>query len=172
MRLHTRTHPGMILFIVLILTVALLVIAACGGGGASAPAEEPSAGEETDSSQGQGGKEVPTMPAANFAAPTTMIDATKVAAEADSTPEAEEVDLEYGGQIYTRRCAECHGDALEGIAGEAVPIAAYELDEDGLTDLLRTGGGFGPEHLFGLDKVSPEGITALQAHMQTLTESE
>ena len=167
MRLHTRTRPKSRHSVILFVTVALLVVSACGGGGTDGPE-----GASVETPQGNGGRVVPTMPSAQFAQPTTMIDATKVA-ETAATPEPEQaVDLEFGGQIYGRQCADCHGETLEGAAGKAEPIAVYELDKGALTDLLRTGGGYGPEHLFGLDKVSPEGITALQAYMQTLLESE
>ena len=155
-----------------LVAVVLLVASACGGGGAASPGTGDS-GSGVGSGQARGGRVVPTMPVAQFAQPTTMIDPTKVAGQA-VTPKAEqaEIDLEFGEQVYARLCVECHGEALGGVAGKAEPIVAHELDESGLTDLLRTGGGYGNEHLFGLDKVSPEGITALQAYMQTLLESE
>jgi mono/diheme cytochrome c family protein len=110
------------------------------------------------------------MPAASFGQPTTMIDPTKVA-ESESTPEPEEVDVEFGGQVYSRLCSDCHGEALEGMSGKAEPIDAYELDTEALTNLLRTGGGFGNAHIFGLDKVSPEGIASLQAYLETIDET-
>lgn len=155
--------------IIPVLIVAVLFAAACGGG--AEPAGQPAAEEGATPAQTQGGRVVPTMPAARFAQPTTMIDPTKVA-EREPAPAVEEADVEFGRQIYTRLCAECHGDALEGVAGEAEPIETYELDRAALTDLLRTGGGFGPEHLFGLDKVSPEGISALQAYLESLIAGE
>ncbi len=162
-------RPGILNTLLPLLLVALLA-SACGGGG-GAPASEPAAADEATAAPANAGRVVPTMPAARFAAPTTMIDATKVA-ESGATPEPGEVDVEFGGQVYTRLCADCHGDALEGVSGKAEPIDAYTLDEDALADLLRTGGGFGPEHLFGLDKVSPEGIASLQAHLQSIGASE
>jgi mono/diheme cytochrome c family protein len=162
-----RSHAGTRLeVVVLLLVLALLLISACGSGGASTTAEEPRAGE-----QAAGSRVVPTMPAARFAQPTTMIDPTRVAG-ITTTPEVEEVDVEFGAQVYTRLCADCHGESLEGEGDKAAPIDLYELDEAALTNLLRTGGGYGREHLFGLDKVSPEGIKALHAYMQTLTASE
>lgn len=150
------------------LTAAILMLAACGGGGA-----EPDAGAEAEATTApaNAGRVVPTMPAARFAAPTTMIDATKVA-ESAATPEPEAADAAFGEEVYARLCADCHGEQLEGVAGKAEPIDAYALDVTALTDLLRTGGGNGPEHIFGLDKVSPEGIASLQAYLETLVESE
>lgn len=154
-----------------VLLAVLLTVSACGRGGGGAPAEEPSGAVEAEATATRSPREVPTMPAAQFAQPTTMIDPTKVA-ERGSTPEVEVVDPAFGAQVYVRLCADCHGEALEGIPGEAEPIEVYALNREELTDLLRTGGGYGPTHLFGLDKVSPEGIASLQAHLESLGESE
>jgi mono/diheme cytochrome c family protein len=95
-----------------------------------------------------------------------MIDATKVAGS-ESTPEPGEPDVEFGATTYARLCAECHGDEGEGVADKGQAVAAMD-SEAALEDLLRTGGGYGPEHLFGPDKISPDGIMALHAFMETL----
>ena len=149
--------------ILLVLLLAALLAAACGGqaattgeGTATAPA-----------APGRGERVVPTMPPAQFAQPTTMIDLTRVAG-AQTTPVPQEVDVEFGGQIYSRLCADCHGAAGEGAAGKGEAVAGAELDEAGLVNLLRTGGEYGREHQFGIEKVSPSGIKALHAWMQTL----
>src|SRR5690606_8344733 len=99
---------------------------------------------------------VPTMPAARFAMPTTMITvapstAVTETAEATATPEPQAgptVDLARGERLYNDRgCAECHGPAGEGVEGQGAAIAGTPLSEDEFTDLLRTGGGIGPDHL-------------------------
>jgi mono/diheme cytochrome c family protein len=158
------------LVLVVFAFVILLLLVACGGNAESTEAE---ATEEVQATTepATSGRQVPTMPAARFAAPTTMIDATRVAQSA-ATPEAAEVSIEFGEQVYSRLCADCHGEALEGVSGSAEPIDAYESDEGSLTDLLRTGGGFGPDHIFGLDKVSPQGIASLHAYLQSIDEGE
>lgn len=149
-----------------LLLVLLIGASGCGGSGSGggvdtgAVDEAPAAGS---------GRVVPTMPAAQFAAPTTMIDATKVAGSR-TTPTPVEADIVNGEAVYVRLCQECHGDNLEGVAGKAEPITEYTLDHSGLTDLLRTGGGYGPEHLFGLDKVSPASILDLQTYLVSLAE--
>ena len=151
----------------LLMMGVMLFAAACGGGGNEGAPASGSDDSALESTAAQSGRAVPTMPAAQFAAPTTMIDATKVA-ESAATPAVKEVDVVFGGQVYTRLCADCHGEALEGMSGKAEPIDAYELDTEALTNLLRTGGGFGNAHIFGLDKVSPEGIASLQAYLETI----
>ena len=84
---------------------------------------------------------VPTMPAARFAMPTSMIDSAKnstttVAAgeavtatvAAAGTPEAPAVDLTAGNAIYTnRKCAECHGEQGEGVADKGKAVAGTAL---------------------------------------------
>jgi mono/diheme cytochrome c family protein len=165
MRILTGRRLGISSMFVLGLTILALVVASCSSGdGGAASNSEPS--EQMGEDRG-----VPTMPAASFGQPTTMIDPTKVA-ERDATPEPDEVDAASGEQVYSRLCADCHGEALEGVSGSAEPIDEYESDVASLTDLLRTGGGFGPDHIFGLDKVSPQGIASLHAYLQALDEEE
>jgi mono/diheme cytochrome c family protein len=160
-----RIHAGTRGFVAVVMLVVMVLVAACGGGGSASTGS--AGGSEESATSAPSGRVVPTMPAAQFAAPTTMIDATKVA-EASSTKEPAEADAAFGGDVYTRLCADCHGEALEGVSGKAEPIETYSLDEAGLDDLLRTGGGYGNDHIFGPDKVSPEGIRSLQAYLETL----
>ncbi len=109
------------------------------------------------------------MPALALAQPTTMIDLTRVAQTTPAAAQANaQPDVEAGGQIYARHCAECHGAAGEGVPDKGGAVAGLEMDEAALSTLLRTGGEYGPTHLFGIDKVSPDGIKALYAWMQTL----
>ena len=148
--------------------LALFVLAfAASACGSSDDSSGDSASSDSAQSENSGGRRViPTMPPARFAAPTTMIDATKVAGS-ESTPEPGEPDIEFGTQTFSRLCAECHGDAGQGVADKGEAVGAMDSEEE-LDDLLRTGGGYGPEHLFGPDKISPDGIMSLHAFMQTL----
>ncbi len=170
MKNYTRKTNGLrFLGFILLILVLLSSGSACGGRG-SKSADGAGAGDSaTEAPKESGGKIEPTRPVAKFAAPTSMIDATKVAqTESDATPEPKEPDMVYGGVLYTKLCIECHGSALAGVEGKAEPIASYNLDEAGLNDLLRTGGGFGNDHIFGLDKISPEAVFDLQAYLETL----
>ncbi len=112
------------------------------------------------------------MPAPRFAAPTTMIDATKVAqSKSDATPEPEpEPDLAFGEAAYIRLCVDCHGDDGTGVADKAETIVGVELDQAAFVDLMRAGGGYGNEHIFGPSKISDDGIVSLLAYVQTLSE--
>lgn len=150
------------------LLIALLLtwlLSACGGDSA---AEDGATGESAPGARA--GREIPTMPAAQFAAPTTMIDPTKVAAAAGETPEAAGADLATGESAYMRLCAECHGDDGTGIADTGSAVTGLNLDAEAMETLLRTGGGFGNEHIFGPSRISEDGIVALAAYMQTLGE--
>lgn len=149
-----------------VLMLAALLVAACGGSGAAPGGTEGQATTAPDTPTREG-RVAPTMPALNLAQPTTMIDATKLA-EKQATPSAEVINVEFGAQVYERHCAECHGAAGEGVADKGEAVAGVEMDEAALATLLRTGGEYGPDHLFGIDKVSPDGIKALHAWMQTL----
>ncbi len=156
------------LLVALALSFILLFAAACGGGGDEAANESAVAAEEQDDSGGG----LPTMPAARFAAPTTMIDATKVAEnEGDATPEpGGELDLAQGEDAYARLCAECHADDGTGVAEKAETIVGVELEQAAFVELLRAGGGYGNEHIFGPTKISDDGIDSLLAYVQTLSE--
>lgn len=181
----TRT-PFFLLTIGLLLA---LVLGACGRRDDS-PSPPPAGGAAP--------REVPTMPAARFAQPTTMIGsgaAQPAAAEpADdaeangedaepATPEPEEeaaseatpapptVDLERGANIYqVRGCHECHGAQAEGIPGEGSALAGLTLSESEFTTILRTGGSgrLGSGHLYGPSAISPGGMSALYAWLESL----
>lgn len=144
--------------------LAALIAAACGGQARSGG----SGGEAAPATQGREARVVSTMPPLQMAQPTTMIDATRVA-ELHATPSPQQtIDVELGGRVYTRLCVECHGAEGEGVPDKGKAVAGVEMDAAALSTLLRTGGKLGPDHLFGLDKVSPEGVKALHAWMQTL----
>lgn len=183
-----------------ILLIVALMMAGCGGrGGASQAAREEPA--------------VPTMPAAQFAQPTTMITAeteaeleaeveaeteaeaeaeTEAETEAEAEAETEAADVAVadtestdtdaaeaagaaltaeqarGLELYTtRKCGDCHGAAAEGVDGQGPPIAGTALTLDEFTDLLRTGGEIGPDHLYGPMMISPSGVNAIHAWLQS-----
>ena len=159
---RSRFAPLCALFLV------VLLLAACGGGSRTDDgAAGAAAGESAQSGRVRGA--APTMPAAQFAAPTSVVDATKVA-ETAATPEANEPDLDLGASAYARLCAECHGAAGEGVADKGSAVTGLALSEAEVTDLLRTGGGYGNEHIFGPSKISEDGIAGLTAFMATLGE--
>jgi mono/diheme cytochrome c family protein len=161
-----------------LLFTALLVVA-CGGSNANT--------EETEGDQ-PAAAAVPTMPRASFTAvavqsvltrtgsptSTTGLTATaEVTASAATTTTAsataDPATLERGARAYERNgCAECHGAAGEGVAGQAAAIAGTTLSEVEFTDVLRTGGGLGNSHIFGPSDISPGGMSALYAYVQSL----
>ncbi|HXF62274.1 MAG TPA: c-type cytochrome [Caldilineaceae bacterium] len=154
-----------------LVAATLAGLSACGGGSSNRNAASSAATTRA----------VPTMPAARFAMPTTMITvaprvAVTATAEATATSEPQAgptVDLARGERLYNDRgCAECHGPAGEGVEGKGAAIAGTALSEDEFTDLMRTGGGIGPDHLYGPSAISPSGMTALHAWLQSLPPAE
>jgi len=183
--MKNTTYPWFWRIALGVLTVVLL--AACGRGGDSDAAATP--------------RVVPTMPAAQFAMPTSMITpqaatgaasaataavtaevtgeataeatgevaATETVAEAATPPPAPTVDLTRGATVYTNRgCAECHGDQGQGVADKGSAIAGTPLIEADFTDIMRTGRDIGPDHIYGPSAISPGGMTALHAWLQSL----
>jgi hypothetical protein len=178
--------------------IALVLQLGCGGSSTS----DPSGSTAETSAAETSGRAVPTMPAARFAQPTTMItvaDSTGVTgtdtitnsdaitgtdAITDSetmtvpetvetpVPAADAADLERGERAYVRHCVECHGEQGTGVADKGPALTDLALSQDEFVDLLRTGGGLGPEHLFGPQKISPGSIDALYMYVLTLAESE
>jgi mono/diheme cytochrome c family protein len=142
-----------------------VLLAGCGSGGAQGGAGSPSSAA----------KEVPTMPAARFAMPTTMITVapsqTVTATVAAVTPAPVAPDLARGEGLYASKgCAECHGAQGEGVAGKGSVVAGTPLDYQAFEDLMRTGasGELGPDHLYGPSAISPSGMAALHAWLQSL----
>jgi len=165
MRKKTRigaAYASPSVFIVWLL--AALLIVACGG--QAGPSGAATSGESA--APARTARVVPTMPPAQFAQPTTMINPTRVA-ELRATPSPErEADLELGAQVYARLCSECHGPEGEGVTDKGKTLTGLAMEEADLVTLLRTGGEAGRDHLFGYDRISSEGITALHAWLRTL----
>lgn len=94
------------------------------------------------------------------------------AAEEEATPTPEPVvDLERGANMYqVRGCNECHGEQAEGVPGEGSALAGLTLSEREFTTVLRTGGGgeLGSGHLYGPSTISPGGMSALYAWLESL----
>ena len=161
-RLRTLMIP------LLVMAIALLPLAACRGSDADSTGDSADAPAAQEQQEGGG---VPTMPAAQFAAVEAEVDLTKVAetAEEATTEPDDEADLTLGASAYERLCVECHGTAGEGVADKGEAITGVDIDIPALVDLLRTGGGYGNEHIFGPAKISDDGIASLFAFMQTLS---
>jgi mono/diheme cytochrome c family protein len=160
---------------VLCLYLLTLLLAACGGG---ATTSNDGAGESADSFSAPA---VPTMPPARFTAVgqqsvmtqtvavTTTAPVTVAAVITADAPAAGSAELTRGANSYARNnCAECHGETGEGVGGKGKAIAGTTLTESEFTNLLRTGGGLGNTHIFGPSAVSPGGMTALYAYVQSL----
>ena len=163
---HTRSFRIVILTLVLLLAAAML-LTACGGGNED---ETGDAAASAGEAQPDNGRAAPTMPVAQFDAVAAEVDLTKVAeSEKDATPEPDEPDLALGESAYGRLCAECHGDAGEGVADKGETIVGMELDDVAFLDLVRTGGGYGNDHIFAPIKISDDGIMSLYAFVQTLS---
>jgi mono/diheme cytochrome c family protein len=100
---------------------------------------------------------------------TTTAPVTAATVVTGEAPAASAADLTRGANAYARNnCAECHGENGEGVAGKGAAIAGITLTEDEFADLLRTGGGLGNTHIFGPSAISPGGMSALYAYVQSL----
>jgi mono/diheme cytochrome c family protein len=110
---------------------------------------------------------IPT-PRARFEQPTTVIQASA----ATTTPAAAvgDPDLAQGQRILESKCSTCHGAKGEGIADKGKALAGTSLSLQEFEDILRTGGKgrLGSEHIFGPSQISPSGIRALHAYLQSL----
>ncbi|MBX3000425.1 MAG: cytochrome c [Caldilineaceae bacterium] len=147
-------------------SLIVLLLAACGSQTAQSPDTVPASL-----------RPVATMPPARFTAvsaqntftETVRSTPTSAVSVSDAAPAP---DLSRGATVYNNRCASCHGDQGQGVAGRAEPITEFELSYSEFEALLRTGGSgrLGNEHLFGPSAVSPSGMQALYAYVQSLLE--
>lgn len=142
------------------LAVALLLLVLLAGCGRSA--EDTSTPMPAANDQNR----VPTMPAARFNQPTPSTD-LKAASEADKQADTDEPDIATGALIYSNRCAECHGEEAMG-TDQAASLIGLTLSEAEFTDLIRTGGELGTDHLFGSTKISPEGLQSVYVYLTSL----
>ncbi len=156
------------LIIIAILCIVALALIACGRNNGDSSGETDGAADTPAAAVDK--PEVPTMPAAQFAQPTTIIKESDEITNttAAETPEPEGPDVTLGERVYTNKCAECHGAQAEGVADKGEALVEFTMTEDEFTDLLRTGGELGPEHLFGAQAISPDGVAGLYAYVQSL----
>lgn len=111
---------------------------------------------------------VPTMPPARFGQPTSVVDVEKAKQTQEELAAQEAAERVASGEfIYGNKCAECHGEGATGTAaGES--LVGMNLDEAAFTDLLRTGGQLGNDHLFGPTSISPDGVKGIYAYLTSL----
>ncbi len=157
-----KKTPKRLLYAAILLCVALLLLSACGGG--SNNSDEGNA--ETAGRTNQAA--VPTMPAPSFSSVGEQSAITKTVASGTQQKENTEADLALGERLYGTKCAECHGADAEGIDGQGGPLIDSPLTLDELTDLLRTGGELGPDHLFGPQALSPNGMGGIFVYLESL----
>jgi mono/diheme cytochrome c family protein len=140
-------------FVLSVLFLALILsLAGCGGGPRTpAPTVEP----------------IPTPKGGVYEQPTTVItpSATTPTPEATAGP-----DLTLGQRVYENKCASCHGEKGEGVQGKGKGIASWTMSASEFEDIQRTGGNgkLGNEHLFGMNQISPVGMSNLYAYVQSL----
>ena len=118
----------------------------------------------------------PTMPAGNFTAVGEQTGLTDTTTLTQTTPitqagSAAAADLTRGANAYTKnKCGDCHGAKGEGVADKGKAIAGTALSLKEFDVVLRTGGGLGNTHIFGRSAVSPSGMEALYAYVQSLAQ--
>lgn len=164
--------PRWVLTGVLLTVVSLL--AACGGS-ASTSQQAASSGQSVV---------VPTMPPARFTPVPQQIAASSLLTQTTASAQSTAVDatttavdeqvLQRGSKIYVnRKCFECHGEQGEGITDKGAKLAGTQLTLSEFTTVLRTGknGEIGPDHIYGTSAISPGGLEALYAWLQSLAEN-
>lgn len=146
-------------------SIAILVlVAACGRNDSTG-----------DTSSGGGPVVVATMPAAKFTAVAQQSSGGSIVLTQTTaltqTVTADAQTIERGATIYVnRKCVDCHGPQGEGVAEKGAALAATKLTLQEFTNTLRTGGmgELGPDHLYGPSAVSPGGVEAVYAWLQSL----
>lgn len=164
----------------ILLFIVLLLVVACGrnrDAGDASGSQSPSADRLA----------APTMPAGQFVAvgeqsvltgtanltetiPTTQTaQITGTAQITQSGNAATTADLTRGETAYIKnKCGDCHGAKGEGVTDKGGPVAGTTIAFAEFDKVLRTGGGLGNTHIFGRSAVSPSGMEALYAYVQSL----
>lgn len=125
-RLEARVRP---VFCIIALFLCILM-AACGGGAADAPADNGSASESAEEADTESG--VPTMPAANFAQPTTQIGSASGASEAVTDTETLTQTTEMTDSVPSEsEAAETPEPAADDDAADSA--GAAPVDDEQLT---------------------------------------
>ena len=159
--------------LLLLFVVVFLFIAACGRNreGSADSSQSPSADRLA----------APTMPAGQFTAvgeqsiltdtaSLTETAQTTQSVQTTQTTSAAAPDLARGEAAYTKnKCGDCHGAKGEGVTDKGNAIAGTTLSLEAFDALLRTGGGLGNDHIFGRSAVSPSGMEALYAYVQSFS---
>lgn len=149
---------------ILIAVVLLIVATACG----SRPSND-GAGEGESESASSAGSSVSEMPKVNFDSVAEQSGITTTTEIAAPSVDEEGPDLSLGERVYDNKCAECHGANAEGTPDKAAALTGLSQELSEFEDLLRTGGDLGPEHLFGTLDVSVNGLEAMHAYLQSLS---
>jgi mono/diheme cytochrome c family protein len=155
-----------------ILALSLLLLVACGD------RDEPSSASSGNIEGSQSAPPAteapaaPTMPAGNFTAvgeQSILTDTANLTQTQTITTSAPTVDLAVGQRAYERnKCGDCHGAQGEGVADKGNAIAGAQLTLEEFDEILRTGADIGNSHIFGRSAVSPTGMEALYAYVQSL----
>lgn len=144
----------------------LLLVAACGS---RPPASEGSEEVTTSSGSSRSSSAVEAMPTASFKSVGEQSNITTTTDVETEAVEEEGPDLALGERVYGNNCADCHGAAAEGTPDKGSALAGLAQPYDQFEDLIRTGGDLGPEHLFGTRAVSANGLEAMHAYLQSLS---
>jgi len=159
-------------FLIAILSILLFSVA-CGrsqGTGSTASSGDSASGQASSRAR----PAAPTMPSGNFTAVGQQSILTETTSLTETTATTETagitaVDLSRGESAYTKNnCGDCHGPNGEGVADKGGAVAGTTLSLEEFDAILRTGGGLGNTHIFGRSAVSPSGMEALYAYVQSL----
>jgi mono/diheme cytochrome c family protein len=165
---HKTINTHRLWLIIGAIFISILLIAACGRGQSST--------SSSGSAQTESAAAAPTMPAGKFVAvgeQSILSDTSKltVTTQTTGTTTGAAPDLASGESAYTKnKCGDCHGAKGEGVADKGKAIAGTTLTLEEFDAILRTGGGLGNTHIFGRSAVSPSGMEALYAYVQSLKE--
>lgn len=158
-----RKNRSSITLVVFICCLCLIGLSACGSRNRAGeePAQEAATPVRTRVA-------VPTMPPARFGQPTSVVDVDKAKETQEELAANAAAELVSSGEfIYGNKCAECHGEGATGTE-EGGSLVGLTMDETVFTDLLRTGGELGNDHLFGPNAISPDGVKGIYAYLSSL----